>query len=389
MSRKFLLVLVFFALCGNDQKSIAVESELSDVLRASLPPPQLKTVSSWALMDASNGILVAAENPDRRIEPASLSKLMTAYLVFRGIDGGALRLDEEVVVSEKAWRAIGSKMFIEPADRVSVENLLKGLIIQSGNDAAIALAEYTAGSEAAFVDMMNQASVNLGLTGTRYVNSTGLPHPDHFSTARDISRLASAIIRLYPQHYRYYSIKEFTWKGIRQRNRNPLLWRDDTVDGMKTGHTRSAGYCLVGSAEREGMRLVAAVLGAPSKNQRADAVYALLRYGFASYESKIIYRAGHKIITAEIYKATVPSLSVGVGSDIRLTLPKGSKRELEADIHINEPLVAPIAKGSEIGHVNLLLNGADIGSYPLLALADVVPGSWAVKAYDTIRLWFR
>ena len=389
MSRKFLLVLVFFALCGNDQKSIAVESELSDVLRASLPPPQLKTVSSWALMDASNGILVAAENPDRRIEPASLSKLMTAYLVFRGIDGGALRLDEEVVVSEKAWRAIGSKMFIEPADRVSVENLLKGLIIQSGNDAAIALAEYTAGSEAAFVDMMNQASVNLGLTGTRYVNSTGLPHPDHFSTARDISRLASAIIRLYPQHYGYYSIKEFTWKGIRQRNRNPLLWRDDTVDGMKTGHTRSAGYCLVGSAEREGMRLVAAVLGAPSKNQRADAVYALLRYGFASYESKMIYRAGHKIITTEIYKATVPSLSVGVGTDIRLTLPKGSKRELEADIHINEPLVAPIAKGSEIGRVNLLLNGADIGSYPLLALADVVPGSWAVKAYDTIRLWFR
>ena len=389
MSRKFLLVLVFCALCGNDQKSIAVESELSDVLQASLPPPQLKTVSSWALMDASNGILVAAENPDRRIEPASLSKLMTAYLVFRGVDGGALRLDEEVVVSEKAWRAIGSKMFIEPADRVSVENLLKGLIIQSGNDAAIALAEYTAGSEAAFVDMMNQASVNLGLTGTRYVNSTGLPHPDHFSTARDISRLASAIIRFYPQHYRYYSIKEFTWKGIRQRNRNPLLWRDDTVDGMKTGHTRSAGYCLVGSAEREGMRLVAAVLGAPSKNQRADAVYALLRYGFASYESKMIYRAGHKIITTEIYKATVPSLSVGVGTDIRLTLPKGSKRELEADIHINEPLVAPIAKGSEIGHVNLLLNGADIGSYPLLALADVVPGSWAVKAYDTIRLWFR
>lgn len=366
----------------------AVQSELPMALQATIPPPKLK-VSSWTLMDASTGVMIAAAKPDRRVEPASLSKLMTAYLVFRGIDGGVFRLDEEVVVSENAWRSIGSRMFVEPGDRVSIENLIKGLVIQSGNDAAVALAEYVAGSEAAFAEMMNQAAAGLNLNGTHYVNSTGLPHPDHFSTARDISRLAAVITQQFPEHYRYYSIKEFGWKGIRQKNRNTLLWRDETVDGVKTGHTRSAGYCLVGSAERDGMRLIASVLGAQSKTKRADAVYALLRYGFASYDSKTVYRGGSKVVTAEVYKSVSPSLAVGVGSDIRLTLPKTPGRQLDADIRLNEPLVAPIVKGSTVGTLTLRLNGNEIGAHPLVALGDAVPGSWAVKAYDTLRLWVR
>lgn len=366
----------------------AVQSELPVALQATIPPPNLK-VSSWTLMDASTGVMIAAAKPDRRVEPASLSKLMTAYLVFRGIDNGAFRLDEEVVVSENAWRSIGSRMFIEPGDRVSIENLIKGLVVQSGNDAAVALAEYVAGSEAAFVEMMNQAAAGLNLNGTNYVNSTGLPHPDHFSTARDISHLAGVITQQFPEYYRYYSIKEFGWKGIHQKNRNKLLWRDETVDGVKTGHTRSAGYCLVGSAERGGMRLIASVLGAQSKTKRADAVYALLRYGFASYDSKTVYRGGSKIVTAEVYKSVSPSLAVGVGSDIRLTLPKTPGRQLDADIRLNEPLVAPIVKGSTVGTLTLRLNGDEIGAHPLVALGDAVPGSWAVKAYDTLRLWVR
>ena len=366
----------------------AVQSELPVALQATIPPPKLK-VSSWTLMDASTGVMIAAAKPDRRVEPASLSKLMTAYLVFRGIDGGVFRLDEEVVVSENAWRSIGSRMFVEPGDRVSIENLIKGLVIQSGNDAAVALAEYVAGSEAAFAEMMNQAAAGLNLNGTHYVNSTGLPHPDHFSTARDISRLAAVITQQFPDHYRYYSIKEFGWKGIRQKNRNTLLWRDETVDGVKTGHTRSAGYCLVGSAERDGMRLIASVLGAQSKTKRADAVYSLLRYGFASYDSKTVYRGGSKVVTAEVYKSVSPSLAVGVGSDIRLTLPKTPGRQLDADIRLNEPLVAPIVKGSTVGTLTLRLNGNEIGAHPLVALGDAVPGSWAVQAYDTLRLWVR
>ena len=381
-------IVALFVFCGIGPTVHAVQSELPMALQATIPPPKLK-VSSWTLMDASTGVMIAAEKPDRRVEPASLSKLMTAYLVFRGIDGGAFRLDEEVVVSENAWRSIGSRMFVEPGDRVSIENLIKGLVIQSGNDAAVALAEYVAGSEAAFAEMMNQAAAGLNLNGTHYVNSTGLPHPDHFSTARDISRLAAVITQQFPEHYRYYSIKEFSWKGIRQKNRNTLLWRDETVDGVKTGHTRSAGYCLVGSAERDGMRLIASVLGAQSKTKRADAVYALLRYGFASYDSKTVYRGGSKVVTAEVYKSASPSLAVGVGSDIRLTLPKTPGRQLDADIRLNEPLVAPIVKGSTVGTLTLRLNGNEIGAHPLVALGDAVPGSWAVKAYDTLRLWVR
>lgn len=381
-------IVALFLVCSVGPTVHAVQSELPVALQATIPPPNLK-VSSWALMDASTGVMIAAAKPDRRVEPASLSKLMTAYLVFRGIDSGEFRLDEEVLVSENAWRSIGSRMFIEPGDRVSIENLIKGLVIQSGNDAAVALAEYVAGSEAAFVEMMNQAAAGLNLNGTHYVNSTGLPHPDHFSTARDISRLAGAITQQFPEHYRYYSMKEFGWKGIHQKNRNKLLWRDETVDGVKTGHTRSAGYCLVGSAERDGMRLIASVLGAQSKTKREDAVYALLRYGFASYDSKTVYRGGDKIVTAKVYKSVSPSLAVGVGSDIRLTLPKTPGRQLDADIRLNEPLVAPIVKGSTVGTLTLRLNGDEIGAHPLVALGDAVPGSWAVKAYDTLRLWVR
>ena len=354
-----------------------------------IPDPPITGAKSYLLIDSVTGKDLATYEPDMLLAPASLTKLMTAYVIFNALQQEQITLEDEVTVSEKAWRTEGSRMFIEPGDRVSIENLIKGLVILSGNDAAVALAEYVAGSVAAFVGKMNQAAAGLNLNGTHYVNSTGLPHPDHFSTARDISRLAGAITQQFPEHYRYYSMKEFGWKGIHQKNRNKLLWRDETVDGVKTGHTRSAGYCLVGSAERDGMRLIASVLGAQSKTKRADAVYALLRYGFASYDSKTVYRGGSKIVTAKVYKSVSPSLAVGVGSDIRLTLPKTPGRQLDADIRLNEPLVAPIVKGSTVGTLTLRLNGDEIGAHPLVALGDAVPGSWAVKAYDTLRLWVR
>ena len=260
----------------------AYESGLAENARSLIPPPSFK-VSSWLLMDSRTGTVIASENKNKRVEPASLSKLMTAYVVFQEIQRGILGLDEEVTVSERAWKTVGSRMFIEPGDRIRVEDLLLGLIVQSGNDAAVALAEHIAGSEAGFADLMNHAVVQMGLKNTHFVNSTGLPHPDHFSTVYDISEITRSIIQEQPEHYGLYAIPEFTWNGITQKNRNPLLARDDTVDGVKTGHTKSAGYCLVGSAERNNMRLIASVIGADDERSRANAVYSLLKYGFAAY----------------------------------------------------------------------------------------------------------
>jgi len=366
----------------------AYESGLSENARSFIPPPSLK-VSSWLLMDSRTGTVIASENKNKRVEPASLSKLMTAYVVFQEVQRGILGLDEEVTVSERAWKTGGSRMFIEPGDRVRVEDLLLGLIVQSGNDAAVALAEHVAGSEAGFADLMNQAAVKMGLKNTHFVNSTGLPHPDHFSTAHDISEITRAIIQEQPEHYGFYAIPEFTWNGITQKNRNPLLARDDTIDGVKTGHTKSAGYCLVGSAERNNMRLIASVIGADDERSRANSVYSLLKYGFAAYEFHDLYGNQAPILRADVLKSTVESIPVGISQGIDLLLPKDSGASLEAKVRLSESLVAPLEIGQEVGTLTVLFKGAVLVTRKLIALSPAPSASWFGGLTDSLRLWFR
>ena len=366
----------------------AYESGLAENARSLIPPPSLKA-SSWLLMDSRTGTVIASENKNKRVEPASLSKLMTAYVVFQEIQRGILGLDEEVTVSERAWKTGGSRMFIEPGDRVRVEDLLLGLIVQSGNDAAVALAEHVAGSEAGFADLMNQAAVKMGLKNTHFVNSTGLPHPDHFSTAYDISEITRTIIQEQPEHYGFYAIPEFTWNGITQKNRNPLLARDDTVDGVKTGHTKSAGYCLVGSAERNNMRLIASVIGADDERSRANSVYSLLKYGFAAYEFHHLYGNQAPILRADVLKSTVESIPVGISQGIDLLLSKDSGTSLEAKVRLSESLVAPLEIGQEVGTLTVLLKGAVLVTRQLVALSPAPSASWLGGLTDSLRLWFR
>ncbi len=367
----------------------AYESDLSAVLRSPIPPPKL-TAASWVIIDPRSGVMIAGENPDEKMQPASLSKLMTAYIIFREIRRGNLTLEEEVVVSEAAWRTGGSRMFIEPGDRVSVENLLLGMIVQSGNDAAVALAEHVAGSEDSFSGLMNQTAIEIGLNNTHFVNSTGWPHPNHFSSARDISLIAAAIIREFPEMYGYYSIREFTWNDITQRNRNPLLGRDDSVDGIKTGHTEAAGYCLVGSAKRDGLRMIATVIGADSARYRSQAVYSLLKYGFASYEMRRVYRAGAAVVNAvPVYKGDLSSVDVGVDVDVELVLPKGAGSGLEVTVAINEPLIAPLDSQQQVGNLILAISGQEITSYPLVTLNLISEGAWLSRMLDNIRLRFQ
>ncbi len=388
MKKGSLLLLACLPLaCMLPAAYAEIESDLSTKARSTIPPPRLQA-SSWLLMDAGTGTVIAAQDPDQRIEPASLSKLMTAFIVFREIKRGTLSLDEEVVVSEKAWRTQGSRMFIEPGDRVRVEDLVLGLIVQSGNDAAVALAEHVAGSEDGFADLMNRAGTSIGLENTHFVNSTGLPHPDHFSSARDLSLLTAAIIRDQPEHFGYYAIREFTWNGITQKNRNPLLGRDETVDGVKTGHTSSAGYCLIGSSERKGMRLIGSVMGSRSNRERADSVYALLKFGFAAYESHDLYQAGARILSTGVFKGVVPEVNVGLADTVQLVLPKGSGAGLKAVIELVDPLVAPLVQGQQVGTLAITLGGEPLLTRPLVALAAVASGSWFDAMVDSVRLWF-
>jgi len=381
--------LVVFLLCFTSPVLSAYESELPAELRSKMPPPNLDVVS-WVIMNPDTGKMIAAENPDQKLEPASLSKLMTAYVVFRELRRGNLSLEEEVVISERAWRTGGSRMFIEPNERISVENLLLGMIVQSGNDAAVALSEHIAGSEESFAGLMNQVAAELGLNNSHFMNSTGWPNVDHFSTARDISLIAAAIIREFPDMYGYYSIQEFTWNNITQRNRNPLLGRDETVDGIKTGHTEAAGYCLVGSARQDDFRIIATVFGSESPSARAESVYTLLKYGFAAYEMHRVYRAGSAVVNSvPVYKGNQSTVSVGVGSGIQLILPKGSGSGLEATISLNEPIIAPFEEQKQVGDLTLSLEGAKINTYPIVTLNAVAEGSWANRILDTIRLQLR
>ncbi|MDH3588550.1 MAG: D-alanyl-D-alanine carboxypeptidase [Gammaproteobacteria bacterium] len=355
---------------------------------APVPAPPPVPGSAYFLMDFQSGQVIASKNPDQRTEPASITKLMTAYIAFSAIANGTLALDEQVTVSNKAYRAEGSRMFIEERKRVAVEDLLQGMIIQSGNDASIALAEHIAGSEETFAELMNQYAERLGLTGTSYENSTGLPGETHLSTPHDIAMLTAALIREFPDYYRWYSHREYTYNGITQHNRNTLLWRDDSVDGVKTGHTDSAGYCLVASAHRDGTRLISVVMGTSSQKARADATQALLNYGFRFYETHSLYDAGVPITSAKVWKGDNREVQLGVRDQIYVTIPRGHYESLRAEMDLKSIIVAPVTPDSKVGMIRVSLGDKEITSSALYPLEPVAAGSIFRRAIDEVMLWF-
>ena len=365
---------------------LAVAAGASDV--RPLPAPPIIGATSYLVIDARTGHQIASLEPDKSVAPASLTKLMTAYVVFKALQEGQIQLSDEVTVSEKAWRAEGSRMFIEVGKRVSVEDLLLGMIVQSGNDASIALAEYIAGTESVFAEMMNQYAQALGMLSSNFVNATGLPGDDHYSTARDLATLARAIINEFPEYYRWYSVKEFTFNDIRQPNRNNLLWRDDSVDGMKTGHTDAAGYCLVSSAERDGMRVISVVLGTSSPKARIDGSQSLINYAFRFFETRLLYRAGEEIATARIWKSANEFSSLGVLEDLYITVQRGTYDSLESVHSIPAVIEAPVAEGQPLAELTISLNGETLISEPLRALADNPAGTFWQRTLDSVSLWF-
>ncbi len=338
---------------------------------------------SYILMDYNSGKVIAQKNPDMPVAPASITKVMTAFVVFSELEEGNIKLDDLVTISKKAWKTPGSRMFINVNSKVSVEDLLQGMIIQSGNDASVALAEHIAGSEDTFAALMNQHAQELGMKNTNFVNSTGLPDKTHKTTARDLAILARALIKRFPQYYKWYSTKDFTYNKIKQSNRNTLLWRDKSVDGMKTGHTEEAGYCLLASAKRNNMRLISVVLGTSSANARAQETQKLLNFGFRFYESHIIYPAQKTLKKIRIYKGSKEQLAVGVANDIAVTIPRGQYKNLKPAMTMNTPLEAPVSKGQKLGSVKITLDGKVLASSPLIALEDIPEGSLWQQAKDS------
>jgi D-alanyl-D-alanine carboxypeptidase (penicillin-binding protein 5/6) len=352
------------------------------------PAPQIEA-RAWLMIDSTSGKALAENNPDAKVEPASLTKLMTAYLAFSAIKEGRLALDQPLPVSEKAWRAEGSRMFLDPKKPAVVEDLLKGMIVQSGNDACIVLAEAIAGTEESFAAMMNSMAKKLGMTSTRYLNSTGLPHPQHITTARDLARLASALIRDFPEFYKIYALKEFTYNGISQPNRNRLLFIDPSVDGVKTGHTDSAGYCLIASAKREKRRLLSVVLGAKSDAARAMESQKLLNYGFQFFETVQLYTANQAASTLRLYKGKTGEVKAGFPNGLHVTVPRGAGKRIQAQMITQQPLLAPIARGQRLGTLRLTVDGAQVGDYPLLALEKVEVAGILGRGWDNILLLFK
>jgi D-alanyl-D-alanine carboxypeptidase (penicillin-binding protein 5/6) len=361
---------------------------MADAQSMPVPSPPAIGAKSFLVIDATTGASLAELEPDLRLPPASLTKLMTAYVIFDALKAEQIGLEDLVTVSEKAWRMGGSRMFIEVGDKVSVENLLLGMIVQSGNDASVALAEHVAGSEAVFAEMMNQASIKLGMTSSHWVNATGWPAENHYTTARDLTTLARALIRQFPEYYRWYSVREFTWNDIRQENRNKLLWRDDSVDGVKTGMTDAAGYCLVSSAERDGMRVISAVMGTASSDSRNTGSQALINYVFRFYETRLLYKGGEAITSARVWKSANEESQLGVADDLYVTVPRGSYDALDSTLDMPANLTAPIAGGQPLGELVVKLNGAEVLREPVRALEDNPDGSIWQRMRDSVQLWF-
>ncbi len=358
------------------------------VAASSIPAPSINA-AAYLLLDVTSGQTIVAHNADERREPASLTKLMTAYLTFAALRDKTITPSQMVNVSQAAWKAEGSRMFIEPRKAVSVDELLRGVIVQSGNDASIALAELLAGSEEAFAQRMNDEAKRMGLANTHFMNATGLSHPQHYSTAADMARVAAAIIRDFPEYYALYSIKEYRYNNITQPNRNRLLWTDPYVDGMKTGHTESAGWCLVSSAKRGQRRVLSVVLGANSDAARATESQKLLNYGFQAYDTVQLYQNGQPISSLRVWKGAQNEVHAGFVADHYLTLPKGRADRLGVTMAAVEPLTAPVTKGQRVGSVKVAFEGKPLAEFPLQALEDVGPGNLFARGWDTVRLWFK
>lgn len=356
---------------------------------SAVPPAPSFNAKAWILVDYGSRTVIAAHNAAERFEPASITKVMTSYVVYEALRDGLIKMEDKVEVSKRAWQMEGSRMFIEAGKQVSVHDLLKGLVIQSGNDAAVALAEYVGGTEAGFVKMMNATAARLGMSNTHFMNSTGLPHKEHYSSAQDIAILSRALIADFPDHYPDYAIKEFTYNKIRQDNRNRLLWSDNSVDGIKTGHTSSAGYCLSASAQRGQMRLISVILGTKSEGDRARYSQNLLNYGFRYFESHLLYAKGAALSDIKVFKGDQKTVPVGAAEDIYVLINKGAYQNLQPSLeNIPVPLVAPIQNGQPLGQIKVTLGNQLLVDVPAVALQAVGKGSFFSRIADSIWLWF-
>lgn len=353
-----------------------------------VPPPPPLAAKSWVLMDATTGNVLVDHQGSLRLPPASLTKLMTSHVAALALQQGRIKETDLVTISEKAWRMGGSKMFVQVGDKVAVKDLMRGIIVQSGNDASIALAEHIAGGEDTFAAMMNQEAKRLGLTDTHFVNATGWPAPNHYSSARDMAKLARAIVIEDPQHYALYAEKEFVWNGIKQPNRNLLLWRDPSVDGLKTGHTKEAGYCLVASAQRNGQRFIAAVFGTVSEAARAAETAKLLGYGFNFYESKTFYKKGAMLANAPVWKGSARTVKVGLTDNLAVSVPRGMASTLTTQLTLKPQLIAPLKAGEVVGKIEVRQSGKVLQTANVVALENVQQGGFFRRMWDSVRLKF-
>ena len=360
-----------------------------NVLAQSRPVPPVLAAKSWLLIEMGSGQVLSEEKADQRLEPASLTKLMTAYLTFSAIRQKTLAINQSLPVSEKAWRMGGSKMFVRVNTQVAVKDLIKGMIVQSGNDACIVLAEAIAGSEENFAQMMNREARRLGMTSTNFRNSTGMPDPEHYTTARDLAKLATALIKEFPEEYKqYYSMKEFRYAEITQPNRNRLLWSDPSVDGLKTGHTDAAGYCLISSAMRDQRRLLSVVLGTGSDAARTSESLKLLNWGFLSYDAVVLYRKDQAISSLRVWKGAQNRIKAGFPNDFILAVPKGQANKLQAQLVSQQPLMAPVQAGQTVATLKISVDGKAYGEYPVPALENVPVAGIFGRAIDSVKLWF-
>ncbi len=373
-------LLVLLGLCLS-RLALAIEPNL-------IPAPPQVSASSYVLMDAASGAVIIEHNSHERLPPASLTKMMTAYIVEAEIERGNIRMYDEVDVSVNAWQTGGSKMFIKEGTKVIVEDLLKGVIIQSGNDASIALAEHIAGSEGAFADIMNKQAELLGMKNSNFMNATGLPDEAHYSSAYDMALLARAIINDYPQQYAVYAEKYFTYNNIRQPNRNRLLWRDKSVDGLKTGHTEAAGYCLVASAVRDGMRLISVVMGTSSEEARAKETQKLLNYGFRYYQTHPLYEKDKSLTESTVWGGKQDKINLGVVRPVVLTIPRGNQANLQAELKVDPIIKAPVEIGQEFGRLHVMLDDKLVVDEPLVALESVEEGGFFKRLWHAIKLFF-
>lgn len=378
MSNLFVLIFLFSTFLTS---AIAAPSLI--------PAPPRVNAKAYLLIDHNSGHILAEKNADKQIEPASLTKLMTAYVVLFEIERGGISVDDEVKISKKAWRMRGSRMFIRVNTNVSVKQLLKGLIIQSGNDASVALAEHVASNEAAFVELMNQHAERLNMTATHFNNSTGWPDKEHYTTARDLAKLSQAIVNDFPIHYSTYKEKEYTYNNIRQYNRNRLLWLDERVDGLKTGHTEAAGYCLISSARNKNMRLISVVTGTSKDDARINASRKLLNYGFRFFETSLIHEANTEVTNMRVWKGEDQRLSLGIKENLYVTMQKGMRKKIKNNLKVEAMIVAPVAEGQSYGQLNIMLGKKNLASRELIALTNINEGSIWRKLVDNIKLMFQ